>query len=598
MSDLSLRALFGMLALLLFAGSTAAQTPPIAGEYEGKLGPLRLKLHIQAAPGNQWAGTLDSLDQNALGIPCTDFKVDGSNLSFEVPAVKGRWSGTVSADGQKLTGSWNQGSAMPLEWERVKSFTPAAKPSAVDGIWLGTLKAGSQALRAQLHLRSDAGGREECSFDSLDQGALDLECTNVLFNGSDFSFDVPRVKGHWSGKLSADHNTLAGMWSQGTPMPLDFARQEKAAAPKPVAPPTFDSALRPLKLDDLKEVLDRDFAKAQVPGGGLEPGKGLGIAIGVLLNGERRVVVYGDAKPESVFEIGSISKTFTGLILAQMIEQGKVKATDPVRMLLPAGTVAQPPSGAEITLLDLVTQHSGLPRMPDNFHPADGANPYADYRASNLYEFISKHGVAKAGTPEFLYSNLGFGLLGQALANRAGTDYPALLAAEVTGPLHLPDTAVRLSPEQQARFLSPHDGEHQPAHAWDLDAMAGAGAIRSTAGDMLTYLAAQLHPEDVDGSGRGGMSDALKLTHELRADAPGEMKIGFAWLYKTATGTYWHNGATGGYSSYAFFNPKANYAAVVLYNASIGSAGGSFADRAGEHIEERLSGKAAISLAP
>ncbi|MFZ0691278.1 MAG: serine hydrolase, partial [Acidobacteriaceae bacterium] len=251
--------------------------------------------------------------------------------------------------------------------------------------------------------------------------------------------------------------------------------------------------------------------------------------------------------------------------------------------------------------LDLATQHSGLPRMPDNFQPGDPANPYADYKAANLYEYIAKHGVAKPADVGFLYSNLGFGLLGQALAVRAGLTYPALLQEEVTDPLGLKDTVVQLSAEQQARFIQGHTANHQPAHAWDLVAFAGAGAIRSTAADMLTYLEAQLHPESVKaggGSGAGAtLAAAIRNQHELRADAGPQMKIALAWLYYTDTGTYWHNGGTGGFSSYTFFNPQGDYAAVVLLNTTIGGPGGSFADRLGEHISERLAGKKAIALA-
>lgn len=112
-------------------------------------------------------------------------------------------------------------------------------------------------------------------------------------------------------------------------------------------------------------------------------------------NGVRRVFAYGTARPDSAFEIGSITKTFTGLILAQMIEHGKVQLDAPVRELLPAGTVAKP-QGREITLLDLVTHHSGLPRMPDNVHPADPNDPYADYLATDLYAFIAKTWSRKA----------------------------------------------------------------------------------------------------------------------------------------------------------------------------------------------------------
>jgi D-alanyl-D-alanine-carboxypeptidase/D-alanyl-D-alanine-endopeptidase len=275
---------------------------------------------------------------------------------------------------------------------------------------------------------------------------------------------------------------------------------------------------------------------------------------------------------------------------------------DPVRELLPAGTV-QKPAGFEITLLDIATQHSGLPRMPDNFKPADENNPYADYHATDMYAFLAKHGVERPDKATFLYSNFGFGLLGQALSARGGEPYPQLLKDEVLDPLGMHDTAIALSPEHQARFLPGHTGDHRPAHAWDLDAFAGAGAIRSTASDMLIYLEANLHPEQVKPANASTaaktISAAIVQDHELRADALGgmnsSMKIAFAWLYNPATGNFWHNGATGGYSAYVFFNPKGDYAAVVLLNATLGPEG-SFADRLGEHISERLAGKPAISL--
>jgi CubicO group peptidase (beta-lactamase class C family) len=161
------------------------------------------------------------------------------------------------------------------------------------------------------------------------------------------------------------------------------------------------------------------------------------------------------------------------------------------------------------------------------------------------------------------------------------------------------DTAIALTSDQQARFIPGHTGDHRPAHAWDLDAFAGAGAIRSTATDMLKYLDANLHPDGLKFTRSSPASKtiaaALVQDHELRADSMGNLKIALAWLFDTQTGNYWHNGATGGYSAYAFFNPKGDYAAVVLFNATI-SEKGSYADRIGEHISERLAGKPAISL--
>ena len=473
------------------------------------------------------------------------------------------------------------------------NFAVSAKASPVDGIWLGTLPAGAQSLRIQVIMTSDSGGREHCSMDSIDQGAFNVDCANVVYSGRQLNFDVPAVKGHWAGDLSADQNTLTGNWNQGVPVALNFARQSKRWSPPPV---TSDPPMAPAKVADLQSVMSHDLEQA-LRSGALAPSTSAGVTIGVFQHGEARVFAFGTAKPDSIFEIGSISKTFTGLILAQMVEQGLVKLDEPVRQLLPAGTVAKR-GGAEITLLDLTTQHSGLPRMPDNFKPVNPDNPYADYGAANLYQYIAGHGLEKVGTPKFLYSNLGVGLLGQALSNRAGVPYPTLLAQQVTVPMGMRDTVVILSAAQRGRFIQGHAADHSVAHAWDLDALAGAGAIRSTASDMLMYLQGQLHPEKAaltHSAKAQTLTAALKLTHELRGDAIPGMQIGFGWLYVTADGTYWHNGATGGYSSFAFFNPKEDYAGIVLLNATI-TATGSFADLLGHHVEQRLTGKPAVSL--
>jgi D-alanyl-D-alanine-carboxypeptidase/D-alanyl-D-alanine-endopeptidase len=586
-----------LLASVAFASMLvfAQAGPGVAGDYAGVLGgALHVKLHLKADTAGTITGTLDSVDQGAMGILCADFHLDGQELTFTVPLVHGTWKGTVTADG--LTGTWDQGAPQPLNFTR-DTFVAAAKPSTVDGIWLGTLAAGGQSLRIQLHVKSDAAGHEFCSFDSLDQGAMGMDCAKVAFAAPDFSFDIPAVTGNWAGKLSADDNSLAGTWTQGSPLTLNFARQSTAIAAAPIDPPKYDPAMPPVSAAELQSVLDKDLVDA-LKTGQLAPSTGAGVSIAVIDHGVRRVFSYGTAKPDSIFEIGSITKTFTGLILSQMVKQGTVKFDDPVRDLLPPGTVAKP-AGAEITLLDLATQHSGLPRMPDNFHPANPQNPYADYTAADLYAFLAKQTVARPANAGFLYSNLGFGLLGQALSDRAGMPYPELLKSEVTDPLHLKDTNVSLTPEQQARFIPGHTGDHQPAHAWDLVALAGAGAIRSTAGDMLTYLEANLHPDSFRSAGftptGSTLADALIQQHELRADAMPGTRIALAWLFDTEPGNYWHNGATGGYSAYAFFNPKGDYAAVVLLNATL-SQHGSFADRLGQHIGQRLAGKAAISL--
>ncbi len=568
-----------------------AQAPKIAGDYIGVLGPLHIKLHLKAGGNGALEGTLDSVDQGAMGLACGNFRLEGNRLSFDVPSVGGKWHGTLSADGEKLEGTWSQGQDMPLVFRRDEPFVAAEKPSPVDGVWLGTLEAGGMKLRLQVHLKSDRAGKEHCLFDSLDQGASAIPCEKARLDGNRFSFELSVANGRWSGTLSDDGKVLNGTWSQGgADLPLRLNRQATAVPMAKPEPPKSEPAMAPVPVSELKAVLDRDLAAA-LKDGALAPSTNGGVVIGVVQHGVRRIFTYGPVQEDSIFEIGSVSKTFTSLLLAQMVERGQVKLDQPVRELLPPGVVAKT-EGAEITLLDLATHQSGLPRMPDNFHPANGQDPYADYRPADLYGFIKKHGVKKPAGAKVAYSNLGAGLLGQALANREGTSYPNLLRAQVIEPLDLKDTVVQLSPEQQKRFVRGYSASHQPGPAWNFDALAGAGGIRSTASDMLTYLEAQLHPDRVPSK---TLSSALKMCHDLRADSAPEMKIGLAWLYNSRTGAFWHNGATGAYSSYALFQPKEDYAVIVLFNTTIGGRG-SFADVLGQHVADRLSGRQTITL--
>jgi D-alanyl-D-alanine-carboxypeptidase/D-alanyl-D-alanine-endopeptidase len=477
------------------------------------------------------------------------------------------------------------------------SSTVASDASqSVEGFWLGTLHAPSITLRIQLTITTE-GGQLACSLDSLDQDSFGLPCSNIIYSDKKLSFDIPVVKGHWNGRMSEDAKKLAGNWNQGGEAPLDFERQDKIQPPP--APPVvhYDQEMAPVNAADMESVLRRDLDQA-LKEGDLAPATSAGVAIGVFRKGVRRVFAYGAAKSDSIFEIGSITKTFTGLILAQMGQQGQVRLDEPIRELLPIGTVAKP-DGPEITLLDLVTQHSGLPRMPDNFKPADPTNPYADYAVPDLYTYVAQHGVKKPADAGFLYSNVGVGLLGQALANRGGLAYAKLLRKEVTDPLGMNDTSISLSESQERRFIPGHLSNHQPAHAWDLNAFAGAGGVRSTAGDMLKYLEAQLHPENIKLSNSPNaqtLPAAIIQSHKLQADAEPGSKIAFAWMFNSKF-AYWHNGATGGYSSIAFFNPDEDFAAIVLLNTAI-SKRRTFEEMLAEHIAERFMGRPAISLGP
>jgi CubicO group peptidase (beta-lactamase class C family) len=288
-----------------------------------------------------------------------------------------------------------------------------------------------------------------------------------------------------------------------------------------------------------------------------------GIAIGIIDADGREVLGYGKTAPngsvpdgKTIFEIGSLSKLFTGMLLAQMVQSGQVRLDEPVADLLPAGTQMPAAGGAKITLLDLTDQHSGLPRMPPNFDPASDSNPYADFTPGKLYKALAQTRLSAPPGRKYEYSNLGVGLLGFALARRAGCSYEDLLIARICKPLGMNDTRINLSPRLKARLA-----QGRPDQNWDFDALAGAGAIRSCADDLLTFAGASAGLVD------SPLFKAMDLTHQRRASADNGSDIAMGWFIAKRTGAFWHNGQTGGYHSFIAFVPK-QFALVVLGNTA------------------------------
>jgi D-alanyl-D-alanine-carboxypeptidase/D-alanyl-D-alanine-endopeptidase len=298
----------------------------------------------------------------------------------------------------------------------------------------------------------------------------------------------------------------------------------------------------------------------------------VGIVVGIIDKDGRTIHSYGNTAADgravdgdTVFEIGSVTKTFTATLLADMVQRGLVSLDDPVAKYLPQGVIMPVRGGKEITLLDLATQHSGLPRMPTNFNPADPDNPYADYTAAKLFEFLSSYALPRDIGASYEYSNLGAGLLGEALARRAGKSYEALLTERIFRPLGMNSSGIVLRPEMAARLATGHSQQLTPVKNWDLDALAGAGAIRSTVNDMLNYVAAYM---DLKPS---PLSSAMALARQDRNDTTiPDMRIGLAWhlLKRPDTVIVWHNGGTAGYHSFVGFDLKGGTGIVVLSNSA------------------------------
>jgi serine-type D-Ala-D-Ala carboxypeptidase/endopeptidase len=299
---------------------------------------------------------------------------------------------------------------------------------------------------------------------------------------------------------------------------------------------------------------------------------GLAIVVGVIDAKGRRVVAYGglaknDKRPlngDTVFEIGSMTKVFTSLVLMDMVRKGEVALTDPVSKYLPASVKVPERNNKKITLQDLSTQSSGLPRMPTNFHPKDESNPYVDYSVEQLYQFISGYQLTRDIGSQYEYSNLGVGLLGHVLTLRAGQDYETMVRSRILDPLGMNSTRITLTPDMKTRLAVGHGPNLDPVPNWDLSpAMAGAGALRSSANDILTFLAANL------GYIKTPLAADMAAEVSIRrpAGAP-DMQIAYAWHIQTRNGNsiIWHNGGTGGYRTYMGYDPKSRAGVVVLTN--------------------------------
>lgn len=263
--------------------------------------------------------------------------------------------------------------------------------------------------------------------------------------------------------------------------------------------------------------------------------------------------------PERVlFEIGSISKVFTGALLAQASLEGKVGLDDPLAKRLPV-RFSHPETGA-ITLRQLATHTSCLPRLPDNLMDPSGADPYAAYDRRALFEYLAGAKLAERAPCEASYSNLGFGILGVVLEVAYDKPWSELIREKVTGPLGMADTVQALSPEQQTRFADPWAGRER-AHPWTFQAIAGAGALRSTLADLAKFADALL------AGTKGPLGPAWPILSGDHADWPAVGgKIGLALVHTRVHGeeTYSHEGATAGYTSALHLLPEKGRAAIVL----------------------------------
>ncbi|AEG43209.1 serine hydrolase [Isoptericola variabilis] len=285
--------------------------------------------------------------------------------------------------------------------------------------------------------------------------------------------------------------------------------------------------------------------------------------------GRARLPDGGTPDARTLFEIGSVTKTFTALVLARAVVEGELSLDTPVGDLVPE-VAGLGRDGRLVTLGHLATHTSGLPRthvpiVRGSLEMLRGKDPYRDVTEASTLAAVRAGRLRRTpGSGRPSYSNSGYALLGVALARHAGTTFGELVRTRVTDPLGLADTRTRheLTEDQAARTARGHHRRRTPAAPWPLDGLPGAGALLSTAADTLAWARAHLDPPD------GPLGDAVRL-----ATAEHARRIGLAWQRTPGRGEdtlVWHNGGTGGFRSMVCLRPEAGDAVVVLTNHARG----------------------------
>jgi CubicO group peptidase (beta-lactamase class C family) len=265
----------------------------------------------------------------------------------------------------------------------------------------------------------------------------------------------------------------------------------------------------------------------------------------------------------SIYEIGSITKLFTAALLQSLVDDGTLSLTNTLPELLPAA-VPLPLDCRGITLEQLATHTAGLPRMPDKMLESarDPLNPYAAYGTNELYAALKELKLQSAPGAKMAYSNFGYGLLGHLLELKTGTNYASLLRSRILDPLGLNSTWINLPAELKPNLVQGHDGKGSEVPHWDFDALAPAGALKSTAEDLVRFSRANLDPDKP-------LHRIFSETHKIRFMGFGGA-VGLGWhMIKTLEGPkfLWHNGGTGGFVAFIGLDQKHGNSIIILSNS-------------------------------
>ncbi|MEJ2465924.1 MAG: serine hydrolase [Candidatus Thiodiazotropha sp.] len=322
---------------------------------------------------------------------------------------------------------------------------------------------------------------------------------------------------------------------------------------------------------NLEATIDTEVEKSMK--GGLFPG----IVVGVYKDGRTLIKGYGvinrnsSQRPddETVFQIGSVSKVLTALLLQRLDDEGVVSIDATLGDLL-GESMALSPSVHSVTLRQLVTHTSGFPRVPQSLlnkvKEIAGEDdlmldPYSHLGPSYVFDYLATaEGKTKGG--RFDYSNYGMGLLAHVLEVVTGEDYESMVRDKVLHPLGMHHTAITLSSELKDKLAQGYNAKGLPTRVWTFAALGGAGAYSSTAEDLTKFIQASV--------AENGLASQLLLEmskKQFNGDTGiGWMQPSFVDRFVGNQGVVWHNGMVGGYASYLSIDAESKSGVAILTN--------------------------------
>lgn len=321
----------------------------------------------------------------------------------------------------------------------------------------------------------------------------------------------------------------------------------------------------------LKDSLDRMVELSVRPY--IQKGNTCGLVMAIIHKGNVRKYSYGSIDKKvnqlpdaehTIFEIGSVTKTFNALVFAQEVVAGRMKLNDPINLYLPDSIPVLNFQGKPITLQDLANHTSGFPRLPANIFNAsvDPKDPYKHYLADSLYSFLRHYRPSVIPGTVFSYSNFGAGVLGTILERKSGSNFEELIISRICRPLGMSHTSVTLNDAVQKNFAQGYNETGEATAPWDLASLKGSGAIRSTLNDMIRYARAQMEM-------KGPLHKAIVLSHQPTFIGAAQ-SMGLGWrINRNGQHTYLHHsGGTGGFRSFIGFDPDKQTAIIILSNAA------------------------------